>query len=98
MTKLLELKDRLIRFYGKYETYLYPVVKFAIAITLFSLINANIGFMTRISNLPVALVLALVCALLPTNAIIWVSALMILADMYALSLEVAATTFVLFAL
>lgn len=98
MTKLLELKDRLIRFYGRYETYLYPIVKFVIAITLFSLINANIGFMTKISNLPVALVLALVCALLPANAMIWVSALMILADMYALSLEVAATTFVLFAL
>ena len=33
MTKLLEIKDQLIRFYSKYETYLYPIVKFAVALT-----------------------------------------------------------------
>jgi hypothetical protein len=97
MTKLLEMKDQLIRFYSRYETYLYPVVKFAMAFTLFSVINADLGFMESISNLPVALVLALVCAILPVNAIIWIGALLVLADMYALSLEVAVTTLVLFA-
>ena len=35
MTKLLEIKDQLIRFYSKYETYLYPIVKFAVALALF---------------------------------------------------------------
>ena len=44
MTKLLEIKDQLIRFYSKYETYLYPIVKFAVALALFTVINANIGF------------------------------------------------------
>ena len=34
MTKLLEIKDQLIRFYSKYETYLYPIVKFADALNL----------------------------------------------------------------
>lgn len=96
MTKLLEMKDKLMRFYGRYETYLYPVVKFMLAFVLFQMINTSIGYMERISTLPVALVLALVCAILPTYAMVWLSALVVLLDMYALSLEVALTTLILF--
>lgn len=97
MTNLLEIKDRLIRFYSKYETYLFPVVKFIVAIVLFMVINMNIGFMEKISRFPIALILALVCAILPVNATIWLAAFVVLADMYALSMEVAVTTLVLFA-
>ena len=97
MTNLLEIKDRLIRFYSKYETYLFPVVKFIVAIVLFTAINMNVGFMEKISRFPIALILALVCAILPVNATIWLAAFVVLADMYALSMEVAVTTLVLFA-
>lgn len=97
MTKLLEMKDKLVRFYGKYETYLYPAVKFVVAFVLFGMINSSIGYMERISTLPAALILALVCAVLPSYAMIWFSAIVVLLDMYALSLEAALTTLVLFA-
>lgn len=97
MTKLLEIKDKLIRFYSRYESYLYPVVRFVLAFALFSMINGSIGYMEKISTLPVALILSLVCAILPSYAMIWLSALVILLDMYALSLEVALTALVLFA-
>ena len=69
MTKLLEMKDQLIRFYSKYENYLFPAVKFVIAFVLFATINHDLGFMAKISTWPVALVLAVVCAILPVNAI-----------------------------
>ena len=85
MTKLLEMKDQLIRFYSKYENYLFPAVKFVIAFVLFATINHDLGFMAKISTWPVALVLAVVCAILPVNAIIWIS------------MEVAVTTLILFA-
>lgn len=97
MTKLLEIKNQCVRFYSKYETYLYPVVKFLVAFVLFQMINTEIGYMERISRLPVALVLALVCAILPAYAMIWLAAIVILLDMYALALEVALVTLVLFA-
>ena len=64
---------------------------------LFTVINMNIGFMEKISRFPIALILALVCAILPVNATIWLAAFVVLADMYALSMEVAVTTLVLFA-
>ena len=66
------------RFYSKYETYLYPIVKFAVALALFTVINTNIGFMEKISRFPVALLLALVCAILPTGAILWIGAIVCL--------------------
>ena len=31
MTTLLELKEKLVRFYGKYEVYITPIVKFIVA-------------------------------------------------------------------
>ena len=48
MTGLLELKERLIRFFGKNEIYVVPVLKFILATVVFLLINQNIGYMTRL--------------------------------------------------
>lgn len=98
MTELLELKEKARHFYGKYEVYLLPVVKFILALTTFLLINANIGYMTRISGLPVTFVLALLCSVLPVNGIILFAMALILANLYSLSLEVCATALALFIL
>lgn len=98
MTQLLELKHRLIRMFGAYETYIIPVIKFVVALTLFLMINANIGFMDKLSSLPVALILALVCSVIPVNGTILIAAIVVLLDMYSLSLEAAAVTLVLFAI
>ena len=96
MNKLLEIKDKAVKFYGEYENYIFPVIKFVIAFAAFLTIDLNIGYMIQISSLPVALVLALLCALFPPNTAIFIASVMILLDMYALSIEVAAITFVLF--
>ena len=47
MTTLLELKEKLTRFYGKYDIYITPVIKFAVALTAFLMINHNIGYMEK---------------------------------------------------
>lgn len=96
MNKLLEIKDKAVKFYGEYENYIFPVIKFVIAFAAFLTIDLNIGYMTHISSLPVALVLALLCALFPANTAIFIASVMILLDMYALSIEAAAITLVLF--
>lgn len=96
MTTLLELKEKLTRFYGKNEIYITPVIKFIVAFTLFTLINSNIGYMTSISKVPVALILALLCSVLPINGTILLASVVVLADLYALSLEVCLVAFILF--
>lgn len=96
MTTILELKEKLIRFYGKYEVYITPIIKFAVALVTFLIINYNIGYMKSISRTPIALILALLCSILPLGGTIFLASLVILADMYALSIEVCLVTLILF--
>lgn len=96
MTTILELKEKMIRFYGKYEVYITPIIKFAVAMVTFLMINYNIGYMKSISRMPIALILALLCSILPLGATIFLASLVILADMYALSIEVCLVALLLF--
>lgn len=96
MTTLLELKEKMIRFYGKNEIFITPMIKFIVAFAIFMTINSNIGYMGSISKMPIALILALLCAVLPVNGMIVLSTVVILADLYALSLEVCLVAVILF--
>ena len=98
MTTLLELKEKLTRFYGKYDIYITPVIKFTVALTAFLLINHNIGYMGKISSTPIALILALICSILPVGGAVFIGSVLILLDMYALSLEVCIVALILFIL
>lgn len=98
MTRLLEIKEQIFRFCGKYEAYLKFVYKFFLALTLFGLINETIGFMEGISTLPVALGLAFVCCLLPQSVTLFAAAALVVLNLYVLSVEVAFTALLIFAL
>lgn len=98
MTSLLELKEKLKSFYGKYDIYIKPFFKFIVALSVFLIINGNIGYMKRLSGLSVTLVLALVCSILPMYTMLLLAAVVILLHLYALSLEVAVTALVIFIL
>ena len=96
MTGLLEVKEKLKGFYGKYDIYINPCLKFILAMCVFLIINGNIGYMGKLSGLPVTLVLALLCSILPVNAMIVLAVILIMIHLSALSLEVAVTALVLF--
>ena len=73
MTALLEIKQNIKRFYGEYEVYILPVLKFALAFVYFLWINSNMGYMKQLDNIFVILVLALVCAILPVSVMMsWI--------------------------
>lgn len=96
MTHLLEIKDKLERFYSRFETYIVILAKFGVAFAMFMTINLNIGYMSRLSTTPVALILALLCSILPVNAMLLLGGLVVVLDMYALAIEAALVTIVLF--
>ena len=98
MTKLLEIKERVFRFVGEYEVYMKYLYKFILALAMFALINDKIGFMESISTFPIALLLALVCCLLPQSMTLLVAAVLVVANLYVLSMEVALTAVLIFAL
>lgn len=95
MTTLLEFREKTKIFLGKYDIYIFPLLKFGLGLISFVLINANIGFMSKLKNPAVALVLALIGSFLPVNMIAVFASFLILAHAYALSLEVFAIAFVL---
>lgn len=98
MTQIYELKDKIIKFHAEYELYLKYVYKFIIAFALFWVINGKIGFMERIAEIPVSLILALVCSLLPIGMTLFVAAALVAAHLSVLSLEVAAAALLIFVL
>lgn len=98
MEKLLEIKKQIFCFCGEYEAYLKFVYKFVIALALFCLVNGTVGFMESISTFPVALLLALVCCLLPQGVTLFVAAALVVANLYVLSLEVTFTAVLVFVL
>lgn len=96
MEKFIEIRDRVFRFWSEYEIYLNYAVKFIIALGLFSYINMTIGFMGQINSVPVMLLLALVCCLLPQGVTLLAGAGLVILHLYVLSMEVALTALLLF--
>lgn len=94
MTILLEIRERIKKFYGKYDIYVNPLIKFIAAFISFLLINQNVGFMDRINNILLLLLLALMCSFLPQNMIVIFSGLLIVIHFYAVSMELAIITLI----
>ncbi len=92
MTTLLEMKQHLKIFYSRYDVYLIPAIKFLVAFFAFMLLNGQIGFMEKVANPAVSLLLALLCSFLPVNMIAIFGSALLCAHAYALSLELFGIT------
>ena len=96
MTDLLVLKEYLKGIYGKYEIYITPVAKFLMALITIMVINGKLGYMSRLNDISIVLMVSLLCSFLPMNFMIFVTALFILLHLYAFSLECAVVVLALF--
>lgn len=95
MTNLLVMKEHLKTFYAKYDVYITPILRFLLALISLVMINQNIGYMYRLKNPAIVVVIALLCSFLPVNMIIVFCALYIVLHVYALSMECAIVVFAL---
>lgn len=96
MRILLEIREMLKKFYAKYDVYIMPVVKLAIAMATLFAINGQLGYMARIDSTPIVLMVSLLCSFLPNGFIIFFAAVFVLLHCYALSIEVALVALCLF--
>lgn len=96
MTTLLVAKQYVKTFISKYEVYLKPLLKFLVAFITLSMINGKIGYMNKLDSTAVVLMVALMCSFMPMNFIVFISAAFVVLHMYALSLECAVVTLVVF--
>ncbi len=98
MTTLLVAKQYIKMFISKYEVYVKPLMKLILALISLMIINEKVGYMQKIDSLPIVLMVALMCSFMPTNFIVFISAVFLVLHMYALSLETAVITLVLLAI
>lgn len=88
MTKLLEIREQIKIMLNRYEAFIFPVGKFLLAFFALSMINGRMGYMNRLDNMALVLIVALTCSFLPMGSMVFFGAIFSLAHMYALSLEV----------
>ncbi len=96
MTTLLVAKQYIKIFISKYEVYLKPLLKMILALTALMMINGKIGYMHKLDNISIVLIIALMCSFMPINFIIFIAAAFIVLHLYALSLECAVIALVIF--
>lgn len=95
MTILLEFREKLKMLYGKYDMYIRPLIKCILTFVTLTIINVNIGFMTRLKNPILVIMVSLAASILPVNAVLVIAAIFMVAHFYAASLPVALVALVL---
>ncbi len=98
MTSLLVAKQYIKNFIAKYEVYLQPLGKLIMALTAILMINAKIGYMSKLDNISIVLVVSLMCSFMPANFIIIVAAAFVVMHLYAVSMECAIVVLAVFLL
>ena len=94
MIGLLVFKEKLKQFYGKYNIYIVPVVKFLVGFLTFWLINANVGFMTKLKNPLISVLMGLIASFIPYGVTAFLAGIFILIHVSQVSLEIALIIFV----
>lgn len=89
MTGLLEIREKIKMFYSRYEVFILPIIKFLFAFIVLNTLNGKIGYMTKLDNIAIVLIVSLMCSFLPTGCMVLFAALFSILHMYALSMEVA---------
>ncbi len=89
MSSLLEIKEILKRVYAKYEVFIMPVLKFLLTFVALLMVNSKLGYMSKIDNMGIVLIVALLSSFLPFGFALFFAIAFILLHFYALAIEVA---------
>ena len=92
MMGLLVFKEWLKEFYGRNVLYVRPIIKFALCLAIFLILNQNIGFMAKLKSPVLVIVLSLVCSVLPYGVISLITAVFALIHINNVSPEIAILT------
>lgn len=94
--KLLIIKEKMKKFVGRNEVFILPILKFAATFLALNSVSTNLGYMERLANPAITLIVALAGSFLPMNLTLVIIALITTAHIYALSFECAIVVLALF--
>ena len=86
------------KIYSRNEAFILPVIKFLLSFIVLSIINGKMGYMTKLDNMAIVLIVSLLCSFLPTGFMAFFAMMFAVLHMYALSIETAAVGLVVFLL
>lgn len=95
MTALIELREKLKVLYGMYGVYMQMVLKFVLALAIFLFVSNTLDFNSKLGNIFLLLILALICSILPLQAISLVGCALMVGQCFSLSPEVGALAVIL---
>lgn len=96
MTEILLLKETLKKIYGKNDMFLRPLGKFILALVVLCIVNAGTGYMKSLSGFFIALIISIICCVMPGGFTVLSVTLVLTAHLYALSLELAVVALIVF--
>lgn len=96
MQRLLELKEYLVKYYGKYSKIIDKSLQFILALLTFTFISQNIGFSEIIANPVMTIVLSLICMLLPMSMTVILAAIAATLQVLTVSIGMAIVFLALF--
>lgn len=96
LTKLLEIRNIVIDTYRKVRHFVNPVIKFIIALLVFSNINSAIGFDPRFAKTSIVLVLSLISAVTPGGVMVFLAMVLALLHVYYASLFLSIIVLMIF--
>lgn len=96
MTLLLEFREKLKDFYGRYSLFLQPLLKFLLAFAVFKGINLYLPYVEILDNIFILLIMALICCILPLNCTAAFGIFLVVGQCWGVGLEAAGFAFCLF--
>ena len=95
MMTLLELKEKIKNIYSEHILYLRPILKFLAVFISMILIKFNVGYLEAINMWYIILITSFVLAFLPWSVIVVAMLGIIIANIYAVSAELAALVLII---
>ena len=98
MDSILQLRKTIRDFFGRYDLFLVPCLKFLLAFFSFILINRTLPYMDVLGSPVILIILSLLCAILPVVAIAVIGTVMIILQCFAANLMIGIVALLLFIL
>lgn len=90
MNKLFELKDRMQDIYARYTVFVDKGMQFILALLVFHNISSQIGFFKPVASPVITIAMTLLCTILPIGATAVLSACLVMAHLFGLSIPALA--------
>ncbi len=96
MERLLEIKEYLMKFYGRNSLYVNKGTQFLLALLTFTFISNNVGFSSVAAHPIMTIALSIICTFLPITMTVVLATVAVLMQFYTLSFGIALLAGVLF--